>query len=68
MKKYAKLTLITILLILIIAHLTYSYGTDEKKKQEFFEVKSTEVSITENVEMTIKNIIRYKYKTNGIRR
>ena len=53
MKKHAKLTLITILLILIIAHLTYSYGTDEKKKQEFFEVKSTEVSITENIEMTI---------------
>lgn len=60
MKKYAKLTLTTILLILIIAHLTYSYGTDEKKKQEFFEVKSTEVSITENVEMTI-NIENIQY-------
>ncbi|MEI3394794.1 MAG: cadherin-like beta sandwich domain-containing protein [Clostridia bacterium] len=60
MKKYAKLTLITILLILIIAHLTYSYGTDEKKKKEFFEVKSTEVSITENIEMTI-NIENIQY-------
>lgn len=60
MKKYIKIILIILLLISLVLPFTYSYAIDKIQEESFFEVSNTQVTKTENIEMTM-NLEQIKY-------